>query len=78
MRELLAGWIIIQLFVFGYALTEGRNEMISGTYDCSSKSAVSPAVGAFFPLKYFVEDIRYYRDTEQYCENKANIEDSNE
>ena len=55
MKELLATWIIFQLFTIGWAMASIHNQIVDGTYKCVDKNKkISRLSGAIFSLALFI------------------------
>ena len=55
MKDILTTWIVVQLFIIGWAMASIHNEIIDGTYKCADQNKkISRLSGALFSLALFV------------------------
>lgn len=66
MREMLACWIAVQLFVIGLGVTKIHNQIVEGTYTCK-KEKTDEFLGAFYALRVFIPEDKEVID---YCTKK--------
>lgn len=57
LRDYFIGWVIVQLLMFGYVLSEAEQRLHDKTYDCSVRIIDNPVphlLGVMLPITFYM------------------------